>query len=464
MESSRNADGGVPRPRRRREFTPDALARVLRDEFGWSPDVPLYVAYSGGMDSHVLLHALCGLRAHAPWSVTALHIDHGLQADSERWAQHCADVCAALRVPYRSARVTVRDIAARGMEDAARRARYAALAELLPMGAMLLTAHHRSDQAETLILQLLRGTGVPGLAAMPPLAAFGRGRLARPLLDFGRATLARYAAEHDLRWIDDPSNFDAGPARNFLRQRLWPVLSERWPQADDRFAATAGHLAEASRLLDELGEVDRATCAVEDGELKISTLQTLSFERQTNLLRYWVRRQTGAAPPESALRELMTRLESMPRTRHATVSWAGIEVRRYRDRLSVAAADVKDAGAWEIPWDLAGELEIPGVRWHLRACAAIGAGISQQRIAGKHVSVRARRGGEVCRLRGHRRSVKKLLQEAGIPPWERCHWPLVYADGDLVSVGDRWVCEPFAAAAQERGWVLHLQRDTEGLA
>lgn len=465
MESSRNSDGDRSRPpkerRRQRRFGSDALARVLRDELELSPAVPVCIAYSGGMDSHVLLHAVAGLRGAAPWDVSALHIDHGLQPDSRRWSQHCAAVCAALRIRYRQERVVVRDVDTRGLEDAARRARYAALATLLPDDAVLLTAHHREDQAETLLLQLLRGAGVPGLAAMPSMIPFARGRLARPLLGFERAALARYAHEHDLQWIEDPSNFDVGPARNFLRRRLWPVLVERWPTAAERLAASADHLAQAGNLLDDLGRFDAAACADAGAALKVSALQTLSAERVVNVLRYWIRAQTGKAPPEPVLREIRARIARTPRTHHAAVRWAGVEVRRYRDRLSMVRSVSAPLRDWEVPWDLSGVVEIPGMGWRLSARATTGAGISQAGVAGRDVRVRLRRGGERCRWRGHRREVKKLLQEAGIPPWERGHWPLIYADDDLVAIGDRWVCEPYAARVDEKGWVLELRRTAE---
>lgn len=461
MENSKNSEADRRRAseRRRHRSLRDELLSVLRDRFKLAPEIPLYVAYSGGMDSHVLLHSVASLRRVAPWQISALHVDHGLQPDSRQWEAHCAAVCATLNIPYQSERVIVRDVGGRGVEDAARRARYAAFAGLLPAGAVLLTAHHRNDQAETLLLQLLRGAGIPGLAAMSPIVPFARGWLARPFLGVERAALALYASEHQLGWIEDASNFDVGPARNFLRRRVWPALSERWPRAAERVAATAAHLAETDRLLDELATMDLGLCLDPDGALNIPAVEQLSLERRSNLLRYWVRTRIGTSPPESALREISARIAQVPRTRHAAVKWADIEVRRYRDRLLVGRSIVPAAGLWETSWDLAGTLEIPGVGWQLCAQLALGVGISCERIAGKVLRVRKRRGGESCRLRGHRHKVKKLLQEAGIPPWERGHWPLVYADDELVAVGDRWVCEPFAASVRENGWVLQLKRE-----
>jgi tRNA(Ile)-lysidine synthase len=454
---SSERDRPVPAGRRRlRVFTLAALDTILRDDLHLTPDVGLCVAYSGGMDSHVLLRALAELRRQRPWRVMALHIDHGLQADSARWARHCAAVCAALDVPYRSERVLVSDIVRRGMEDAARRARYAALSRLLPPDAVLLTAHHRDDQAETLLLQLLRGAGAAGLAAMPVMAPFAHGRQGRPLLGFERAALAVYAKEQDLQWIDDATNFDVGPARNFLRRRILPLLGERWPAAADRFAVSAEHMAEADRLLAELGEIDLAGAVDVDGSLRISSLLALSLPRQINLLRFWIRARTGAPPPETRLRELLARIARTPRSQQAMVSWGDVVVQRYRDRLTVFPLAPPVADDWEAVWNLGTALEIPGNSRCLLARLEVGAGIARDRVTGRCIRVRLRRGGERARLRGRHYKVKKLLQEAAMPPWERRHLPLIYVDDELAAIGDRWVCEPYAAKSDEVGWVLQI--------
>ena len=214
-----------------RRFTPTALAVVLEQELRLAPDTSLVVAYSGGMDSHVLLHALVDLRQRHGWRLRAIHIDHNLQPAAADWAAHCAGVCKELAVPLAVERVSVTQVAGDGLEQAARRARYQALVRQLTAGEVLLTAHHRDDQAETLLLQLLRGSGVRGLAAMAPLTERGGSRLARPLLRWGRAALAEYARSMALNYINDPSNGDAAFARNFLRHEILPVLASRWPNA-----------------------------------------------------------------------------------------------------------------------------------------------------------------------------------------------------------------------------------------
>ena len=455
MENIKSSDAvGPPRER----FTVEALAQVLTAELALTPDVPLCVAYSGGMDSHVLLYALAALRAHAPWRVTALHVDHALQAPSAQWQRHCAEVCAALDVPYRSERVSVDGIGDYGLEDAARRVRYLALARLLPPGAVLLTAHHQDDQAETLLLQLVRGAGVQGLAAMPAIAPFATGRLARPLLGFARAALAAYAGERQLRWIEDASNQEVRLGRNFLRHRVMSVLAQRWPHAPEAIARAARHQAQAARLLEEIAREDLAAALDEEGGLAISRVLLLSPERQANLVRHWVRANGVSAPSEPVLRQILARLRSDPQTRHATVAWANVEARRYRDRLTLRVAVPDVADDWEAAWEPGAALVIPGAPWQLRAQPAIGAGVSRACIAGKTLRVRLRRGGERCLLRGHHHKVKKLLQEAGVPPWERARLPLLYVDDDLAAIGDRWVCEPYGARADEPGLVLVLER------
>ncbi|MBI3898592.1 MAG: tRNA lysidine(34) synthetase TilS [Gammaproteobacteria bacterium] len=455
MENSKNSETPVSSERR---FSIDALAAVLTVDLALTPDVPLYVAYSGGLDSHVLLHALAAWRAQAPWRVHALHVDHGLQPMSIAWARHCAAVCAALGVPYQSDRVQVQRIDELGLEDAARRARYTVLADRLPAGAVLLTAHHQDDQAETVLLQLLRGAGVHGLAAMPVSVAFAGGRLLRPLLGFRRAALAEYAAAHGLHWVEDMSNVDTRFARNFVRQRLSPVLTERWPQSVERIARSARYHAEAAELLDELACADLDHASDNAGELKISAVQSLSAARQSNLLRYWIRAQQLDVPSEPVLQQILRHVRHCPETRHAIVCWRGAEVRRYRDRLVLMAPTSAPPADWQALWQPSEPLAIADTGWYLRARSTVGEGLARACLAGKTVRVQLRRGGEHCQLRGHRHELRKLLQEAGVPPWERARLPLIYLGDDLAAIGDRWICEPFNARAGEPGFALVLEQ------
>lgn len=200
----------------------------------------LIVGYSGGLDSHVLLH---GLAMHRPYWLTqkleAIYVDHGLQTASAVWGEHCAEVCRDLNMPFRVLKIDARPVPGESPEAAARRARYAALAAELGFDSALLTAHHRDDQAETLLLQLLRGAGPYGLAAMPAVSRLGQGRLLRPFLEVDRAELLAYAGKHGLRWIEDASNTDTGFDRNYLRHRVLPLLRERWPAVNRTLSRSA---------------------------------------------------------------------------------------------------------------------------------------------------------------------------------------------------------------------------------
>jgi len=363
-------------------------------------------------------------------------------------------------VPCVVERVRVEGAAEDGPEAAARRARYACLARLLEPGEVLLTAHHRDDQAETVLLQLLRGAGVHGLAGMPPLAPFAAGFHARPLLGFPRAALETYARAQGLSWVEDPSNRAPGIDRNRVRHRVLPLLRERWPVADRQLAQAARHAAEAAALLDEQAGADLTACTGNDGGLRVSRLRQLSSARRRQLLRYWIRSRGFRVPSTRQLELLLTQLEIEPRTRRAVVRWRGAELRRYRDALVLRAVAARPA-AGAVVWDGVQPLLLPSIGRQMRLAPALGQGLARARVDGAVLSVRFRRGGEVCRLpgRSHHHKLKKLLQQAGVPPWERERLPLLYVNDTLAAVGDRWVCEPFAARWDEPGLVIVLEED-----
>lgn len=406
-----------------------ALAGALADV---SQAPALYVAFSGGLDSTVLLHLLVDLRQRQSLpALHAIHIHHGLQAAADAWPQHCHEVCAALDVPLGVRHVQVP--AGASIEQAAREARYAVFTEVLGAGEWLLSAQHRDDQAETLLLRLLRGAGVRGLAAMTPRRRLGRGYLSRPLLDVPRAALEAYALRHGLRWIEDPSNQDVQFARNFLRTQVLPLLYSRWPQAATNLARSAAHLNEAQHLLDELAVQDLQTARLPSEfawlnlpNLALAPLAGLSTARQRNALRHWL------AP--------MTRL---PDTDH----WAGWESLREAGAQAHPLWRLTDgelhravghlwwlAGDWlRVPveardWDdPLQSLELPG-NGQLRFDGAVPAGALQ---------VRYRQGGEVMQLPGRgQRDLKRLLNERGVPGFVRCRLPLLFQGGQLLAVAN----------------------------
>lgn len=424
------------------------------------PAVRCWVAYSGGLDSHVLLHAMTRLREQQPGRVVeAIHVNHALQPSAQQWAEHCSRTCAALQMSCHVLQVDAAPASGESPEAAARHARYQALAGMLQPGDVLLTAHHRDDQAETLLLQLLRGAGPHGLAAMPVAATFGRGVHLRPLLEFTHAELQNYASEQQLRWIEDPSNAETGFDRNYVRHEIMPRLAARWPAASSLLARSAGHAADAASLLDAMAHSDLAQITGDAGTLSVMQLKTLDPPRQRNVLRAWFRLLRLPLPSAIHIDHILHDVVAVAGDREPCVRWPGAEVRRYRDRLyALPLLQVHDVSL-VLPWDMQRPLPLPAGLGTLRATPAQGRGLKASLCGAAEVTVRFRHGGERCRPagRGHSHELRKLYQEAGIPPWQRDRIPLIYVGSDLAAVGALWCCEPFHAGPGEDGLLLSYQ-------
>jgi len=429
-------------------------AAQLLDQLAQMPAASRYrVAYSGGCDSHVLLHALAGLREQLAAPLEAIHINHGLSPRAGEWAAHCRAICAALNVPLVETTVHAHPGLGESPEAAAREARYSAWRELLQAGEGLLLAQHQDDQAETLLLQLLRGSGPKGLAAMPAVTGFAAGWLGRPLLAHSRAALRRYAAEHGLHWIEDPSNFDTDLDRNYLRHELLPVLQARWPSAPLTLSRAARHQGEAVELLDDLAAQDYRHCQGESPDcLQLAPLQALSPPRQRNLLRYWLAGVLQLPLPDSKhLNRILDEVLYAAPDALPQVGWAGVEVRRYAGHLyALSTRPGAPASDWR-GWDPISQPSLDLNGQILQAEPCVGEGLSRRRIEQHGLQVGFRQGGEWCRPagRGHRHELKKLLQEWRVPPWQRATIPLIRIDGQIAQVVDYCVCEPFAAQADE---------------
>lgn len=444
-------------------FSVHDLATRLFQQWRLPPVSLLKVAYSGGLDSHVLLHALAAVRAQMPIRLGAVHIDHGLHPQSAAWTDHCARVCRELAVPMQSKRVAVTTTAEDGLEAAARRARYAAFATMLAPGEYLVTAQHRDDQAETVLLQLLRGAGVAGLAAMPDRTKFGGGELLRPLLDYSRRSLEEYARRNGLAWIDDPSNQDLRLRRNYLRAEILPRLAQSWPETPRMLARTAEHMAEADVLLSEIAEADRVRCerpgvSAHRNALSVTELRKLTPPRQRNLVRHWLHQQHYAMPRIQQLEEILRCIAGDSRSGHSCVCWEGVEVWRYRDALVAVPARALPDPQLDVAWNTDEPILVPGVgKLGIEPVSVLG--LAYRRLPQTGLRIRLRRGGETVNLPGrdHHHAVKKLLQAAGIPPWERARLPMFYADTELVAVADRWVSAEYAAQPGEPGFAIVWQ-------
>lgn len=438
---------------------------ILNPLLNAHPDIRrLIVGYSGGLDSHVLLHLLATNRTSWPErTLAAVYVDHGLQAASATWGEHCDQVCRELEVPFRTLRIDARSGPGESPEAAARRARYAVFAVELEPDAALLTAHHRDDQAETLLLQLLRGAGPHGLAAMPAAARLGRGWLLRPLLDLDRADLLAYAQAYRLRWIEDASNADTGFDRNYLRHCVLPLLRKRWPAANQTLARSARWCAETAAWLDAEAAADLAQVVADHPDrLTISALRERSELRQRNLLRYWLRQLSLPTPGSRQLWRILHDTLNAACDRNPHICWPGGEVRRYRDMLyampPLAPHDARRSFIWRPNANGHPPLELPGIG-RLEWRETMGAGLRESALTDTALIVRFRQGGEHFRPIGrrHGQELKKLLQEAGIPPWERDRLPLVYEGEALLAVVGLGIAAEIATAPGEPGLEPVLQ-------
>jgi tRNA(Ile)-lysidine synthase len=439
-------------------FSPLALWTALAALEDAAGERRLCVALSGGLDSTVLLEALCRVRDRLPADrLRAIHVHHGLHPDADDWARHCEALCVRLDVPLLVVRVDARPAPGESPEAKAREVRYAALAAALVPGEALLTAHHADDQLETVLIQLLRGAGVPGLAAMPAAAPFGPGLHLRPLLGFTRAELAAWAAGEGLSgWIEDPANDELRYARNHLRSEVLPSLRAHWPGAAAAVGRSARHCAEASHLLDELAALDAANC-VTGNAVRVSALRGLSPARQRNLVR-WQARQLGlAVPDERRLVTLLTQVLEAAPDAQPQVEWGDVIALRHGDLLWLAASEALPAPAPELDWpDPRSPLALGAGLGTLELVSSDRGGLGEAALAAGPWRVVVRGGGERLDLPGRAgsRALKKLLQEAGLPPWIRARLPLLEIGGQLAAAGDRWIDAAFWVPAGEPAWRL----------
>jgi len=415
----------------------------------------LVVAYSGGLDSTVMLHLLW---RHFPRRecLRAVHVNHGLQAQAGAWAEHCRSQCAAWGIPLQVVRAVVEPRRG-GLEAAARRARYGALFAATGARDVVVTAQHADDQAETLLLQLLRGAGPKGLAGMPVSARRTVGaatrQLVRPLLRWPRAALRAYAQTEGLTWVEDPSNVQLRRTRNYLRHAVIPVLRERWPRLTGSIARSARLCAEAAALADDLAALDlRQVRAQGAHALSAAALGAMAPHRSRNVLRYWLAEQGLAVPAHAHMRTVEHDLLGAAAGRSPRVRWPGAELRRYRDAVfamaALPAAPEGECLTW--PWKHQPVLELPPGCGRLEAMRSRGAGVRNDVGA---LTVRFRAGGERLRPDPRRpsRAVKQLFQEAGVPPWVRERTPFLYAGDALLAVGDWWVDARWQAEPGEAG-------------
>ncbi len=440
-----------------RDFLLAQLIGTLERVFTQTPPIATnryWVALSGGLDSMVLLDLVAHARASIGRSIAVIHVDHALSSSSRAWARFCARETKQRGLPITVIRLEERPASGVSVEAWARAARYRAIAACVRRDDIVLNAHHHDDQAETVLLNAMRGSGAHGLRGMPWLRPLGTGWLARPLLNVSQNQIMKYAASCDVRWIEDPSNKDLAIQRNYLRHEIVPRLQTAWPAATRRLTDLAVLQRDIAVANDEMADAILRASGATDRRLPMSALESRSPELKNVLLRRWIVR-AGHSPPDKAhLREIQRALLEARSDAIPVLRYKGVEVRRYRGSLYLMC-ELPRAGDGALkPWHLHEIANLPA--GCLSARRSRDRGVAARVLAGHKLAIGTRRGGERCRPQGrrHSQSLKKILQELGVPPWERNLLPLVYADGALVAMPPYFVCAECAAQPGEDSWIL----------
>ena len=417
------------------------LSATLRSALTDAAAGALCVAFSGGPDSTALLHALAQLPETRQRGLRALHVDHGLHADSTDWAKRCADLCESLGVPLTTIRVQVDHARGEGIEAAARRARYAAFAENLEAGEWLVLGHHRDDQVETVLLKLLRGAGPEGLGGMRALRPFARGLLWRPLLETPRESLLKYLSENQLACIDDPANTDPRFARNVLRREILPRIEAHWPHADASILHSARLCRTAADYIESAAQNALANLRRDADTLDVTGWLALPEALRAPVLDAWLHVHGFSAPPDASRTELAKQAADASEDSTPLIAWPGTEVRIWDGRLHAMPPLALPPADWQAQWDGA-PLTLPSDYGELRleptdpeSTHAANASFDPP------LTVRFRRGGEQIKPAGdpHTRELRDLFQQARVPPWLRVRCPLIYENDELIAVADLWI-------------------------
>ena len=419
------------------------------------PQQPILLALSGGLDSCVLLHLLATAKHTIPFNLYAMHVHHGLSANANQWAEFCQQQCDLLNVPLTIAHVNVEQQTKLGIEAAARQLRYDALFnyqcnEITPD--FIVTAHHQDDQAETLLLQLFRGAGVKGLASM---AAIDKPRrILRPLLDVSRLSLQTYATQHGIAWCDDESNNNLHYERNFVRHEVLPIIEARNPAIKTVLARSASHLAEANDLLNDLALIDAASFIL-DNSLCLQALAELDLARAKNLLRFWFANNQLEMPSAEQLAEISQQLFNAKADANIDIQLSQknqsqhLSLKRFQQRAYLIK--VQEVQSFDVVWNGEPELNLPN-GGQLTFKQVVGKGLALK-FGMTKLRISQRNGGESFKPNVLRptRTLKHLLQEANIPPWQRDHLPLIYWQDTLAFVPDIGASHELQASENEPG-------------
>jgi tRNA(Ile)-lysidine synthase len=402
----------------------------------------IYIAYSGGMDSHALLHLCSSIQELRP-KITAVYIHHGLQIEADKWDKHCKSVALALDVQFNCLTVNAQKEAGQSPEEAARNARYGALKPLLGKNDVLLVGQHSNDQMETVLLQLFRGAGLQGLSGMPKTSPFGKGKMQRPFLTHAQKEIREYAEKHQLLWVEDPSNQCDDFDRNFLRNQIIPQLTQRWQGLDKTISRSARHCASNQALIDDIARQLLGTLFdSEDQTLNVTQLLALSLDKQSLVIRQWFKKKQLRMPTEKNVQIIINEVALAKPDAMPEIKIQKHSIRRYKEKLYCLSGEVcpRKEGEWlkELT-----QFKLDDEKILILTDAPVG--IPKNIWDNATVSVNYRKGEEKIKLPGRegRHTLKKLFQEKMIPPWERNTIPLIYINGHLAAISEHWISADF---------------------
>ena len=414
-----------------------------------------WIAYSGGLDSHVLLHVLASIQNEIKQKLVAVHINHGISNDADLWVKHCQEISANYAIEFQTFSVDLSLKSSKGTEAFAREKRYKVFGSLINNYDLLLTAHHMDDQVETILLQLMRGAGPDGLVGMPQVREFSKGFLLRPLLDYSREEIHDYAISESLNWIEDESNKLNKYDRNFLRNKIIPELVTRWPGALKTVQRAAKHQAEARCLINEISRSDlEMVSQSEYTKIDISRFDNLSSIRKKHVLRAWIKENKLEMPNARIIEKINAEVIHANNDRNPCIKWKGGEIRRYRGYLYIMKSLPTHNAEMTRLWNLEETLDLTS--GYLKAVSGNGSGIKKNMLSNNTVEIRYRQGGEQIRPSGRveTHELKKMFQDQGILPWLRDRIPLIFYENELIAVADLWVESKYAASESEAAWQI----------
>ena len=415
------------------------------------------VALSGGVDSVVLLHLLHSLQKKHRFTLNATHVHHGLSKNADKWVKFCEKLCTKLSVPLDIHYFKLPQKKSLGIEGEARQLRYEKL--LKSKSDLIVLAHHADDQAETFLLQLIRGAGVKGLSSM---AHFDdTRRLWRPLLNTSRIDIEKYAETHELKWIEDESNQNIDFDRNFIRHKVFPILKNRFNHIVKVISRSSTHLAEAQHLLDDLAKIDlkkHLKSYKYKRILQVKSLNKLSLSRAKNVLRYWLEINDQLMPSKDLLDELLRQVLHAKKDAELKIELSkNYEIRRYKDEIYLIHKNQNKLKKYEIIWNGESEINLPnGLKLTFKKVK--GRGIALSKLKNKKLKITNKQGKQSLKLDSNRptKSLKNLFQESNIPPWIRVDLPLIFIDQDLIFVAHLGMSSVMKSKGAEKGLEIEL--------